>query len=112
MNRVTITLTIDLPDGVVPDVQYSSIEEPPYVAEFPPLGDAIVSAKEARPYDRDEIVSPNVQRDPAPLCQHGIPMKRWPAGVNKQGKPYNASWRPSDAGCATKALWDKDPVAA
>jgi hypothetical protein len=107
MNRVTITLTIDLPDGVVPDVAYATLEpaqEPPHVAEeFAPMA----------AYDADLRVSGQVQRDPAPLCQHGIPMKRYPAGVSKStGKSYNASWRPSDANCTTKAIWDKDPVAA
>lgn len=75
MNRVTITLTIDLPDGVVPNVGYSTappthrspelerydaakaIEEPPHVAqtfapftpvataEFWPAGDCPVHKK-------------------------------------------------------------------
>jgi len=103
-NEVTITITVRLPDGVVPDVQYSSLDEPPFPAEAPR-------------YDPDQRVEfrPMTPLDPpsAPLCQHGIPMKRYPAGISKKtGKPYNASWRPSDAGCTTVALFDRDPAAA
>jgi hypothetical protein len=110
VNRVTITLTIDLPDGVVPDVGYATVE-PVFTAKAEPPDFRTTGTAEEPP----DLFPPMTPLNPpsAPLCQHGIPMKRYPAGVSKStGKSYNASWRPSDANCTTKAIWDKDPVAA
>lgn len=95
MNRVTITLTIDLPDGVVPDVAYGS-DEPPHLLEAPP-------------YDRDEVVHSTLPAPTSPRCQLHGEMHRYPAGVSKKtGKPFNASWRCDANGCTTAPLWDRD----
>ena len=101
MPQIKITLTIDVPEGVVPSVDYVDVPpEPEYVALPTPFADA------ARGYDKDEIVRPLTTG--APGCpQHGA-MTRFPAGVNKAGKPYNASWRCSVKDCATKPIWDRD----
>jgi hypothetical protein len=95
MSQVKITLIIDIPDGLVPDVQYADVgPEPEYVNAPLPQ------------YDADVIVRPVAV--PAPACpQHGA-MTRFPAGTNKAGKPYNASWRCSTRDCPTKAIWDRD----
>ena len=96
-NRVTITLHIDLPDGVIPSVDYSDVPEPEYVQAPIP---------EIPPYDADVIVRQPVTA--APACpQHGA-MTRFPAGTNKAGKHYNASWRCNVRDCPTKAIWDRD----
>ena len=104
MNRVTITLTIDLPDGVVPDVAYGSVPEPA------DLFQAFGSAEPETPrLAVAEQIRPQVPGQSAPLCStHGVAMARWPAGTNKQGKPYNASWRCPVKDCPTKPLWDRD----
>ncbi len=111
MNRVTITLTIDLPDGVIPDVGYGAPDElvemvgtTSVPARTPTLDtDARVAAAPVFP----PMVALATPR--APLCTtHGTAMVRWPAGVNKAGKPYNASWRCAVKDCPTKPLWDRD----
>ena len=87
MNRVTLTIHLDLPDGVIPDVSY---DEPPM-----PLF--------------DEAPLPTYAPAPSsPACPTHGPMKRYPAGTNKASKPYNASWRCATSGCETKAVWDRD----
>ena len=116
MNRVTITLHIDLPEGVIPDVDYKQGKpasadsvlgiyadevppEPPYVLTSPP-----------QVYDRLEQVPAPAQNTavPVPFCQQHGDMKRYPAGVNKAGKPFSASWRCPVAGCKTRPIWDRD----
>lgn len=100
MNRVTITLHIDLPDGVVPNVEYGPQEPPDLV----PLASSVF-ADETR-YDADVVVRPVAQ--PAPACPtHSTAMERFPAGTNKAGKHYNASWRCPVKACETKPIWDK-----
>lgn len=97
MSQVKITLTIDIPDGVVPSVDYAddAPPEPPHLMAPPPPQ-----------YDSDVIVHPVAT--PAPGCpQHGA-MTRFPAGTNKAGKPYNASWRCPVKDCPTKPIWDRD----
>lgn len=112
MNRVTITIHVDLPDNLVPSVDYGASEagiqearrmeweaevpkEPPYLMDTG--------------YDPDQIVRPTAA--PAPACPvHGKAMERWPAGVSKKPpyKAYNASWRCPVKGCETKPIWDRD----
>lgn len=100
MSQIKITLTIDIPEGArvsTPDVDYLPAEPAELMAAPPP------------PYDPDVIVRPVSQA--APGCpQHGA-MSRFPPGVNRNGKPYNASWRCPAKDCATKPLWDKDAAA-
>lgn len=95
MAQIKITLLIDIPENALvstPDVDYTS--EPEYVSAPMPL------------YDPEEMVRPAAQS--APACnQHGA-MTRFPAGTNKAGKPYNASWRCPVKDCPTKPIWDKD----
>ncbi len=98
MSRITITLHIDVPDGMVPDVDYQDAP-----ADIPPHA---LPAWPAPAYDPDEMVRPVA--NPAPGCpQHGA-MSRFPAGVNKAGKAYNASWRCAVKDCQTKPIWDRD----
>jgi hypothetical protein len=94
MNRVTITLTIDLPDGVVPNVEYSTPRPAIVVQEEPPFPDMPMALPTSASTPR--------------CAQHGETMKRFPAGTNKAGKPYNASWRCSVSDCPTKPIWDRD----
>ena len=98
MSQVKITLTIDIPDGVVPSVDYADVPaEPEYIA----------AALTALPqYDADVRVTPVAQG--APGCPTHGAMTRFPAGVNKAGKPYNASWRCTAKDCPTKPVWDRD----
>lgn len=111
MNEITITITVRLPDGVVPDVQYgtgaggqyaNAGTEPPHLLEAPF-------------YDRDEAVhaQSTLPAAAAPHCQFHGEMHRYPAGVSKKpgGGPYNASWRCSANGCTTAPLWDRDGAA-
>ncbi len=112
MSRVTITFHIDIPDGIVPDVDYS--EAPEELVEM--VGSTVVRSQPAT-VDSDARVAagpfpPMVAMQPpsAPLCStHGTAMVRYPAGVNaKTNKPYNASWRCAVRDCPTKPLWDRD----
>jgi hypothetical protein len=106
MSRVTITLTIDLPEGIVPNVEYSTDTvppEPPYLmAPLPIEVDAAAIAAQAFP-DAKVTYSGNPARCPI----HGN-MTRFPAGTNKAGKPYSASWRCVTKDCPTKPIWDRD----
>jgi hypothetical protein len=97
MSQVKITLTIDLPDGVVPTVDYEDGQ--PYIVDAP------LPPWPAPTYDRDEIARPVAVS--APGCpQHGA-MTRFPAGISKRNnKPYDASWRCAIEGCPTKPIWD------
>lgn len=101
MNRVTITLHIDLPDGVIPVVDYGT----PTMLDEVPL-------PEAPRYDADERLPAtpfmNAALSNVPGCpQHGL-MTRWPAGISKKTqKPYGASWRCNVQGCDTRPIWDK-----
>ena len=107
MNRVTITLHIDLPDGVVPDVEYGAAPatpappkdqgppEPEYLsAPFPEPPNLIEEAK--RIFD---------QPPAAPVCPQGHgPMKLVPAGVSKRnGKAYDAFWGCQNRDCKQTA---------
>lgn len=104
MNRVTITLHIDLPEGVVPDVAYATIE-PQELAPLPSTPPADMFAEAKRVFG-DVAVRPAPSTGPS-CPSHGA-MTRFPAGTNKAGKPYNASWRCSVKDCATKPIWDRD----
>lgn len=96
MSQIKITLILDIPEGTrvsTPDVDYAQ-------------GEPLPSYTEAPQYDADVIVRPAAS--PAPGCpQHGA-MTRFPAGTNKAGKPYNASWRCGVKDCPTKPTWDRD----
>lgn len=101
MSQIKVTLLIDIPDNArvhTPDVDYLDEipPEPPELMAVPP-----------QVYDRDAIVPAASQGAPACPKGHGA-MTRYPAGVNKAGKPYNASWRCDTAGCDTKPIWDKN----
>lgn len=101
MKQIKITILIDVPEGVsTPDVDYADVpQEPPELVAIA----SKVFAEEAK-YDPDQIVRPVSQG--APGCpQHGA-MTRFPAGTNKAGKPYTASWRCAVAQCPTKPIWD------
>jgi hypothetical protein len=102
MPQIKITLLLDIPEGTriaTPDVDYEDGQ--PYIVEpqqLPPWP--------APTYDRDEIARPVAVS--APGCpQHGA-MTRFPAGTNKAGKAYNASWRCAVKDCPTKPIWDRD----
>jgi len=93
MNRVTITVHIDLPDGAVPDVGYSAAIAPA-VAEVlqsfddPPLPDAPPP---------DLYAVPSVHQTNPPICSiHRKPMTYRPAGAIKSGpkagQPRGAFW--------------------
>lgn len=95
--EIVIQLRIIIPDSAkvpMPEVDYQ--DEPEHVAPLPPQA----------LYDPAEMVQP-VQAS-TPACNAHGPMKRYPAGTNKVGKPYNASWRCAVKDCATKPIWDKD----
>lgn len=98
MPQIKLTIILDVPEGIVPDVQYSGDDEVP--PEPPHLMAPLPT------YDPDVRVAHVSQA--APGCpQHGA-MTRFPAGVNKAGKPYNASWRCPVKDCPTKPIWDRD----
>lgn len=98
MSQIKITLLIDIPEDArvsTPDVDYV---EPPHIAAAP---------SRLPPFPGREVTEelPRVQ----PRCaNHGESMRRFPAGTNKAGKPYNASWRCSVADCTVKPIWDRD----
>lgn len=106
MNRVVITLTIDLPEGVVPQVDYGTTPEEP--AELVQMAAQIFETLPTQKPEPTFAPFTAVENPQPPRCSHNLPMKRWPAGVNKQGKPYNASWRPDHRDCTDKAIWDRD----
>jgi hypothetical protein len=91
MNRVTITLTIDLPEGVVPDVQYADTPPEPQDLFVPPPPE----------YDADAIVPQLVAKQP-PFCPvHGREMKYFPAGPIKSG-PRTGQQRAAFYKCTAK----------
>lgn len=102
MNRVTITLHIDLPDGVVPVVDYGQapqgLVDPstrPFregEPELPPFPDA-----------PPEYVQPAANI--VPMCPEGHgPMKYVPGGTSKRtGKPYDAFYGCNNRDCKRTA---------
>jgi hypothetical protein len=100
MSQIKLTIILDIPDGVVPDVQYSDVPpEPPYLmAPLPIEADAAAIAAQAFP---DAKVTLEVPRCP----QHG-PMTFHQ--TKKDGTPfprYSCDTRmPNGAFCPTKMV--------
>jgi hypothetical protein len=96
MSRVTITIHVDLPEGMTPDVEYGapSLVEPEYVhAPLP----------EIPQYDPDEIVRPSAVASQGGCPVHHVAWKTVPAGISKKtGKPYSAFQACPERGCDQK----------
>lgn len=109
MSRITLTIHLDVPDGVevhsVGAVGIGVTDEPEYVnAPLPNSPPPDLFAEAQRVFAQDAAPHPAA----APVCPTHGAMKRFPAGVSKTtNKPYNASWR-CVKDCPTKPVWDKD----
>lgn len=107
MKQIRITLLIDIPEGIgTPDVDYS--DTPP--ADLMALAAEVFNAPQEPAHIAETFAPFGGGKPPAaPRCStHGSEMVRYPAGVNKAGKPYNASWRCAVKDCPTKPLWDRE----
>lgn len=93
MNRVTITVHIDLPDGALPDVGYSE-GIPAAVAEVLQTFDEPLPEAPFTPRVLDSMST-------SPVCpDHHKPMTFRPAGTSKRtGKPYNAFYGCPERDC-------------
>ena len=81
MNRITITIHVDLPDGVTPDVSYGQASPP------------------SRPAPAGAPSSPAGSW----VCPEHGSSKVVPAGTSKKtGKPYNAFTACGETGCDQK----------
>ncbi len=97
MPQIKITLILDVPDGMVPTVDYEEVPpEPPHLMTPPP-----------QVYDRDEIAHPVVvQAAPVPQCpMHGAMTFHQ---TKKDGTPmprYSCDTRmPNGSFCPTKMV--------
>jgi len=102
MNRVTITLHIDIPDGLMPDVSYGTaptVIEGGLLTDEPPL-------PSAPPPDLIQEAQRIFNQPPdVPQCPQGHgPMKFVPAGTSKRtGKGYDAFWGCQNRDCKQTA---------
>jgi hypothetical protein len=86
MNRITITIHVDLPDGVVPSVDYGE----------PPLPEAPLP-------DMPALAAQTFAGELAGCPVHHVPWKTVPAGVSKKtGKAYEAFQACPEMGCNQK----------
>lgn len=104
-NRVTITLHIDLPDGVVPDVEYGEAPRDRTVTVSDNMDRFGPFPPEEPPNLMDEAKRIFDQPPAAPVCPQGHgPMKFVPAGVSKRnGKAYDAFWGCQNRDCKQTA---------
>lgn len=111
MNRVTLTIHLDLPDGVIPDVAYAQVGQSAasgVASSSPPAADE-------PPFPTEELPAPSGPRPQAeaqgvPSCPSHGPMTYHAAGPNKAGtKQLSASYRcdhkDGDTFCPTKPKW-------
>ncbi len=92
MPRVTLTIHLDVPDGMVPDIEYASGPAP-----------AKAQAAVAHSAAADEPELPPIEQLVAGCPVHNVPWKTVPAGVSKKsGKSYDSFQACSEMGCNEK----------